>query len=69
MLFIKLWLVGIILSVITGIILKKKLNSVSCIIYNHRYMKGKLFQKVCYNMAHFLMYYFAKSITQQFNIN
>lgn len=42
MLFIKLWLVGIILSVITGIILKKKLNSVSCIIYNHRYMKSNL---------------------------
>ena len=42
MLFIKLWLLGIIVSIITGFFIRKKLNNVSCIVNGRRYLKGKI---------------------------
>lgn len=42
MLFIKLWLVGIIISVITGIMLYMELKKASCLIRGERYLKGEI---------------------------
>ena len=42
MLFVKLWLVGIILSVITGFILRIKLRDVSRVIRGHIYLVNEI---------------------------
>lgn len=42
MLFFKLWLTGIIISVITGIIIRKKGRDVSVVVNGHTYQKGEI---------------------------